>query len=117
MTTPPVPTMPMGAKAAEASAPANLLPPMPSGGMPPPMPAIPPAGAGMAPPAAPMGMPSFPAPSEPVAPPYQTRTQADGTIAIVWPSPDGDPSKDIISQVYNAPKVPQALQPKPAAAQ
>lgn len=109
--------MPFGTLAAKAAgAPANLMPPMPTTGQAPaPLPQMmPPGGPSMpagAAPTAPTGLPAFPGASDPTAPPYTVKTQADGSLAIVWPSPDGDPAKDIISQVMPAPKIPPAMQP------
>ncbi len=107
--------MPFSQIAAKASgAPANLTPPMPSGGALPPPPAG--LGAAMAPPApaAPMGpppgLPAMPPPSAPAAPPYTTRLQADGSSIYVIPSPDGDPGKDVVLGVNPPPKIPKAFQ-------
>jgi hypothetical protein len=96
--------------------PANLIPPMPKNGArpapllpPPPMappPVAPPAPAPM--PTASQGMPAFPPPSAPAKPPFNLKTQSDGSIAVAWPGPDGN---DVISQVFPAPKVPRAFQP------
>lgn len=56
----------------------------------------------------PTGIPTLPAPTAPQQPPFKVRPQADGSLAVVWPAPDGT---DIISQVYPAPKIPRAMQP------
>ena len=98
--------MPMAAAAAKYSSPADLTPPMPGGGAPPPAPmaAVPQAPTGG------MGMPSLPAPGAPAQAPWQVRLQADGSSVYVVPSPDGDPTKDIILGRNEPPKMPKALQ-------
>lgn len=49
---------------------------------------------------------------------YTVRMQPDGTSVYVQPSPDGDPTKDIILGVNKAPKIqPQAPQGIPLAFQ
>ncbi len=66
-------------------------------------------GASPAGPATPM--PPLPqAPAQPPAPSYDVRLQPDGSSVYVMPSPDGDPSKDIILGVNKAPAVPKAMQ-------
>ena len=43
--------------------------------------------------------------------PWQVKQQSDGSSVNYIPSPDGDPTKDIILSVNAAPKLPRALQP------
>lgn len=101
--------MPVAAKVDAMNQPANLMPPMPSGQgggqppVPPPMPAAAPAMPGA-------GIPQFNAPTAPTETPYTLQTQADGSVAVTWPSPDGDPAKAIVSQVFPKPKTPPAFQ-------
>jgi hypothetical protein len=60
-------------------------------------------------------LPSGPDPmdAQGAAPPYITRVQSDGSIVAVIPSPDGDPTKDVIFAHFPAPKLPKALQQPP----
>lgn len=90
-----------------------------SAGQPLAMPPIPPVGgaqmpAAQASPTA-QAMPimgGMPAPSAPAAPPYQVRLQSDGSSVFYIPSPDGDPSKDVVLGRNDAPKLPKAFQPQ-----
>lgn len=103
------PMMPIGVNAAKKAAPAMLAPPMPRNGVAPapqPAPQAAPATA-MPSSAMPPGMPAFPPPSAPAEPPYKVKPQADGTLAVVYPAPDGS---DIVGQVYPAPRIPRAFQ-------
>lgn len=103
------PMMPIAANAAKKSAPAMLMPPMPRNGQAPPSapPAAPQSSPATAPSPMPPGMPLFPPPSAPAEPPYKMKPQADGTIAVVYPAPDGS---DVVGQVYPAPRIPRAFQ-------
>lgn len=104
--------MPMAinaAKNAGAPIPPAALAPVPThGARPAPLPSLPPPGATPMPPAG--GLPAMPAPGAPAAPPYKIKPQADGTLAVVFPSPDGNAANDVISQVLPAPKIPPAFQ-------
>ncbi len=101
--------MPMGAAALKNSTPP--APPLP------PLTAPPSAGAGPMPLPPPPAMPpapgaAAPIPRAPVAtPPWSVRPQPDGSSVYYMPSPDGDPSKEVILGVNPPPKLPKALQP------
>lgn len=101
------PSMPFGKLASQAAgSPANLLPPMPSGGAAPPPPAMPMPSAAM-----PVGpLPMMPPPTAPAAPPYSVELQSDGSSRYVIKSPDGNQANDIVLAVNPPPKVPKALQ-------
>lgn len=103
--------MPMGQAAAETTgAPPMDLPslPMPPQGAPPP--AMPPTGGSVMPTAqASPASAAAPVQAGPPPVPYQTKMQADGSVAAYIPSPDGDPSKDVIIGVAPAFKVPKAF--------
>ena len=85
-------------------------------GSPGPAAATPPAAAVPAAPA-PAGAPPAPFPTPGTKPFWQVRQQPDGSSINYIPAPDGDPSKEVILSVNPAPKIPTALQPKPAAQQ
>ena len=116
----PGPAMPITNAVDKYASPANLMPPIPTNGAPPPPPAGAPMGMQGAPPppsdmmATAPTMPSLPAPGDPAQPPYTVRLQADGSSIYVLPSPDGDPAKDIVLSRNEPPKLPKAFQP-PAA--
>lgn len=104
--------MPMAAAAAETTGadPAASLPslPMPPQGAPPP--SMPPTGGSVMPTAqASPASAAAPVQAGPPPVPYQTKMQADGSVAAYIPSPDGDPSKDVIIGVAPAFKVPKAF--------
>lgn len=97
---PATPVMPMGAAAAKYSMPANLMPPVPLHGARPPETSAQPIPSNV-------GAPAMPPMNAPSQPPYKVRPQADGSLAVVWPTPDGG---EVISQVLPAPKTPPAFQ-------
>lgn len=108
---PSTPSMPFAAAADKYSAPANLTPPMPAGGMAPPPPAALAAGAPPPPAAMPMGstLPTMPEPAAPAGPPWSVALQPDGSSKYFIPSPDGDPAKEIVLGVNPPPKLPKAF--------
>ncbi len=96
------------AKQSAAPAPPPILPMPPRGGnagTPIPMPPMPQATA--ATPPMPVSAQPQPAAS---AIPWKVKQQPDGSSVNYLPSPDGDPTKDIILNVNLPPKVPKAFQ-------
>lgn len=104
----PIPSMPMSKAALAASGQPAELPQLPM--MPPPggaqMPAsqASPASTGMTP------QMQMPAPGS--GPPFGTKIQADGSIAVVMKAADGS---DVFTTIYPAPKIPKAFQQQPPA--
>jgi len=107
MTSADQPMMPMAASLRTAPPLSDALAPL---GQPtPPPPSM--ISAGMPPGAPPMPPAPPQAPAAPQGPAWTVRPQADGSSVYVIPSPDGDPSKDIVIGMNPAPKLPKSLQP------